>query len=77
MPSLNLTDINDGSKEGDTVVVPGKVLSQGEINKKIKVVAFGFSKKAREKLMKSKSDPTAISEEIKKNPDAKGVKILR
>ena len=77
MPSLNLTDINKDSKEGDTVVVPGKVLSQGEINKKIKVVALGFSEKAREKLMKSKSNPTDILEEIKKNPDAKGVKILR
>jgi len=77
MPSLNLTDIEKGSKEGDTVVVPGKVLSQGEINKKIKVVALGFSERAREKLMKSKSDPTTMLEEIKKNPDAKGVKVLR
>lgn len=77
MPNLNLTEINKDSKEGDTVVVPGKVLSQGEINKKIKVVALGFSEKAREKLMKSKSDPTTILEEIKKNPDAKGVKMLR
>ena len=77
MPSLNLTEIDKGSKEGDTIVVPGKVLSQGEINKKIKVVALGFSEKAREKLMKSKSDPTTISEEIKKNPDAKGVRVLR
>ena len=77
MPNLNLTDIDEGSKEGDTVIVPGKVLSQGGINKKIKVVALGFSGKAREKLMKSKSDPTTILEEIKKNPDAKGVNILR
>ncbi|HEA46666.1 MAG TPA: 50S ribosomal protein L18e [Candidatus Pacearchaeota archaeon] len=77
MPNLNLTEIDKDSKEGDTVVVPGKVLSQGEINKKIKVVALGFSEKAREKLMKSKSNPTDILEEIKKNPDAKGVKILR
>ena len=77
MPNLNLTEIDKDSKEGDTVVVPGKVLSQGEINKKIKVVALGFAEKAREKLMKSKSDPTTILEEIKKNPDAKGVKILR
>lgn len=77
MPNLNLTEIDKDSKEGDTIIVPGKVLSQGEINKKIKVVALGFSEKAREKLMKSKSDPTTILEEIKKNPDAKGVKMLR
>ena len=77
MPSLNLTEIEKNSKEGDTIVIPGKVLSQGDINKKIKVVALGFSEKAREKLMKSKSDPTSILEEVKKNPEAKGIKILR
>lgn len=77
MPSLNLTEIDKDSKEGDIVVIPGKVLSQGEINKKIKVVALAFSEKAREKLMKSKSDHTSILEEIKKNPEAKGIKILR
>jgi large subunit ribosomal protein L18e len=77
MINLNLTEIDKRSKEGDIVVVPGKVLSQGEINKKIKVVALGFSEKAREKLMKSKSNPTRIVEEVKKNPEAKGVKILK
>ncbi len=74
--NLNLTEIDKDSKEGDTVVIPGKVLSQGEIGKKIKVVALGFSEKAREKLMKSKSDPTSILEEIKKNPEAKSIRIL-
>jgi len=75
--SLNLTEIEKNSKKGDTVIIPGKVLSQGEISKKIKIVALSFSEKAREKLMKSKSDPKSILEEIKKNPDAKGVKVLR
>jgi len=75
--NLNLTEIEKNSKEGDTIVIPGKVLSQGEINKKIKIVALSFSKKAREKLIKSKSDSTSILEEIKKNPEAKGIKILK
>lgn len=76
MVNLNLTEINKNSKEGDTIVVPGKVLAQGEINKKIKVVALGFSQTAREKLIKSKSNPTTILEEIKENPEGKGTKIL-
>ena len=75
--NVNLEKIEEESKEGDTILVPGKVLSQGEINKKIKVVALGFSERAREKLLKSNSEVLSISEEIKKNPSAKGIKILK
>ncbi|MFA4952648.1 MAG: 50S ribosomal protein L18e [Candidatus Pacearchaeota archaeon] len=74
---INLDRINKEAKEGDIVVVPGKVLSQGELTKKIKIIAFGFSENAREKILKSKSELNYIYDEIKKNPEAKGVKILK
>ena len=75
--NMNLEEINKESKEGEIIVIPGKVLSQGEIDKKIKVVALNFSEKAKEKLLKSKSEALSIFEEIKKNPKAKGIKILK
>ncbi len=74
--NLNLSEIEKKADAGETIVIPGKVLSQGELNKKIKIVAFGFSKGAREKILKSKSEVSSILEEIKKNPDAKNVRIL-
>ena len=74
--SINLNEINDLTKDGETIVIPGKVLSQGEITKKIKIVALNFSEKAKEKLLKSKIPVSEISEEIKKNPDAKDIRIL-
>lgn len=74
---INLDKINLEAKAGDTVLVPGKVLSQGEINKKIKVVALSFSEKAKEKLLKAKCDVSDMLDEIKKNPGAKGIKILK
>jgi len=52
--ALNLGDIEGLVKEGETVVVPGKVLSQGELTKKVKIVALKFSEIAKEKLLKSK-----------------------
>ena len=64
-------------KEKDIVIIPGKVLSQGEIDKKIKIVAFEFSEKAREKLSRSKTEFSSINEEIKKNPNGIGIKILK
>lgn len=73
---LNLDQINKEAKDGDIIVIPGKVLSQGDLNKKIKLVAFNFSESAREKLLKAKIDIKTIKEEIKENPEAKGIKIL-
>jgi len=75
-PSINLDRINEEIKEKETAVIPGKILSEGEITKKIKAVAFGFSKNAREKLLKSECEVLSILEEIKRNPQAKGIKIL-
>ncbi len=75
--NMNLDKINNEAKEGEITVVAGKVLSQGELNKKIKVVALGFSEMAKEKILKAKGEVLTILEEIKKNPDAKGVKILK
>jgi large subunit ribosomal protein L18e len=74
---VNLDRINKEAKEGDLIVVPGKVLAEGDISKKIKVVAFGFSEKAKEKILKAKGEVLTILEEIKKNPDAKGIKIIK
>ncbi len=75
--NLNLEKINKEAKEGETVIVVGKVLSQGELDKKIKVVALSFSEKAKEKISKAKGEALTISEEIKKNPDAKNVRFLK
>jgi len=75
--NVNLDKINNETKEGEIIVVPGKVLSQGELNKKIKVVALSFSEKAKEKILNAKGEFVNIIEEIKKNPDAKGIKIIK
>ena len=74
---VNLSDISSFAKEGETIIIPGKVLSLGELDKKVKIVAFKFSEKAKEKLLKSKSEVSSISEEIKKNPKAEGVKFFK
>ena len=74
---INLDKIDEKSQEGGVIVVPGKVLSQGEVNKKLKIAALGFSEKAKEKLLNAGCEVSTILEEIKKNPEAKGVKIIK
>jgi large subunit ribosomal protein L18e len=75
--NMNLSKINDEAKEGEIVVIAGKVLSQGDLDKKIKVVALSFSAMAKEKITKAKGEALTILEEIKKNPEAKNVRFLK
>lgn len=75
-PSVNLEDIEENAKEGDVVVVPGKVLGVGDLHKRIRICALSFSASAIEKLKKTKSEQRTILEEIKHNPKAEGIKVL-
>lgn len=73
---LNLNQINEQTKEKDSVLIPGKVLSQGDLDKKIKIIALNFSEKAIEKIKNSGSEFSYIKDEIKQNPK-KDIKILK
>jgi len=74
---VNLKEINEKIKEGEKVIIPGKVLSQGELNKKIEIVALNFSEKAKEKINKAGSKAIIMLEEIKKNPEMKNLEVLK
>ena len=72
---INLEQLND-SKEGETLIIPGKVLGSGELRKKIKIIAWNFSKTALEKIKKTKSNFAFLSDEIKKK-NLKDAKIIK
>jgi large subunit ribosomal protein L18e len=78
-PSRNRAKVNVDAiqkNKSETIIVPGKVLSSGEISRKAKVYALGFSEKAEEKLKNAGCTYSTILEELKKNPKLKGA-ILR
>lgn len=74
--AVNLDAVDSVAKTGDTVIVVGKVLSSGDVTKKVRICALGFSAAAREKLRRTKSEAASILEEIQKNPRGEGVKVL-
>jgi large subunit ribosomal protein L18e len=76
-PQINLDIIDRSTKEGDRVVIPGKVLGSGQINKKIRVIALKFSGSAKEKLKSQKVEVVSILEEIKSNPKAEGITVMK
>ena len=49
---INLYKINKYTKENETVIVPGKVLSVGELDHNVVIAAFSFSNTALEKINK-------------------------
>ncbi len=71
---INLDELNKLKEE--KVLIVGKVLSKGEINKKMKIAALGFSEKAKEKLEKAGCKIFTIKHAIEKNNNLDGVKIL-
>jgi len=75
--SVNLKEIEKQTKEGDTVLILGKVLGSGNVKKKVRVCAINFSESAKEKLKENKGEIVTILEEINKNPKAEGIKVLR
>jgi large subunit ribosomal protein L18e len=75
--NFNLKNINELIGKEKIILIPGKVLSEGEIDKKVKIVALNFSNKSKEKLIKSGCEVSSILDEIKSNPSLKDVKILK
>lgn len=74
--AINLNQIDRESKDGETIVIPGKVLGEGNVNKKLRIVAWNFSESAIKKLKEKKCEAIMISEEIKKNPEGKRIRII-
>jgi len=70
----NLDEISKKAK-GDVIVI-GKVLGMGELERKIKIVAWNASENAKEKI-KKRGEFVYLVDEIKKNPELKGLGILK
>ncbi len=73
---VNLTQINDVTKEGEVIVVPGKVLGTGNLAHKITISSFSISNSAAKKIIESGGNIIAFKEMIEKFPTGKGVRII-
>lgn len=73
---VNLWKLSKYTKEGDTVIVPGKVLGDGELKHKINIAAYKFSENARKKIEESGGKLMTIKELIKKNPKGSNIRLI-
>jgi len=74
--SVNISRVNRYSTNGETVVVPGKVLGAGNLDHRISIAAFDFSKEAKEKIERAGGECLTIQTLIQRNPKGSGVKMI-
>ena len=74
---VNLWKLGKYVKDGDTIIVPGKILGYGQFSKKVTVSAFRTSESAQKKLKEAGSKVLTLEELMKENPKGTGIKIIR
>lgn len=74
--AVNVSRLNRYTRKNEMVVVPGKVLGAGKIDHPIKVTAFAFSEKAKEKIKAARGKCLSFFELVKKNPKGSKIKII-
>ncbi|MEK6914022.1 MAG: uL15 family ribosomal protein [Nanoarchaeota archaeon] len=62
--------------DNDNIIVVGKVLGSGNISKKIKIAALGFSEQAKEKLKKANCNIESIKTFLDKNSKLEGITLI-
>lgn len=73
---VNVYRLERYAKDGEVILVPGKVLGSGNLSKKITVAALQFSDSAKAKIQSNKGSAITIDELMKKHPDGKGIRIM-
>jgi len=73
---VNLDRISKYTGEKEIALIPGKVLSTGDLTKKVSIAAWSFSEKSEEKIKKAGGKTMTINELMKSNPKGKDIRIL-
>jgi len=73
---VNISRLQLYANDGDTIVVPGKLLGAGLISKKVTVSAFQASRSARASIEKAGGRVIEIPTLIEENPKGFNVRIM-
>ena len=73
---VNLGRIERYAQEEETVVVPGKVLGSGVLQKEVSVAAVAFSGTAETKI-EQVGEVMNLEQALEENPDGSNVRVIR
>jgi large subunit ribosomal protein L18e len=74
--AVNLSKIRRYSKPDEIIVVPGKVLGSGVLDKPVTVAAISFSFKAIEKIKAAGGRILHLNDLLEENPRGSGVRVI-
>ena len=73
---VNLDKISRYANDNGNVIIPGKVLSTGDLTKKVNIIAYSFSESALDKIAKN-GKAILLADFVNKKMEAKGLQILK
>jgi len=74
---VNLSRIERYAREGETVVVPGKVLGSGALRTPVAVAAVDFSSTAETKIEQADGEARDLASLVADNPEGSNVRVIR
>lgn len=74
---VNVSRISRYAGEGEIILVPGRLLGAGRIDKSVIVASFYASDTARRKIVASGGRVLTIEELMSENPKGSGIRIMR
>ena len=73
---VNLGRIERYAREDELIVVPGKVLGSGVLQKNVTIAAVDFSKTAQTKIEQADGKAVSLEDAIKQHPDGANVRVI-
>jgi len=73
---VNLSTIERVAEDGETVVVPGKVLGSGRLTKDVDVAAFKASNSAKNQINED-NEFMFIRDLVEENPEGENVRLVK
>ena len=73
---LNVGALDRLANAEETVAVPGKLLADGPLSKRLTVGAFAFSAEARAKIHAAGGTALSLHDLLRAKPDGAGVRLL-
>ena len=73
---VNLSKIERHAKEGETIVVPGKVLGAGILNTEVTIGAFKASNSAEKSIAEAGGEFLKLRELAEREPEGSGIKVM-
>jgi large subunit ribosomal protein L18e len=74
--AVNVGQLERIAAADETIVVPGKVLADGDLSKKLTVAAFSYSPVARTKIHAAGGSAISLDELVKAKPNGTGVRLV-